>query len=228
MIREIVTATRQRVSVTTVVLWMLSLGAVYYFTENFALVAGLTTAYLFTGGLDLLGDVPGVDERWLKAAMALVVGGISALWLWVELSSTAEDAWLPALALVGSLWLALDVRADFVQGRHLDRTDEFDDLSSAEAMLVIQHGNLVADKLQAEPMTVEQLADACDLTASRVEDVIDLCGHDGSIYPVDPDAEQPRYALDEQKMGLSGLGRQAAGGLSGLLSRFVRPFTEQF
>ncbi|ERG88786.1 MAG: hypothetical protein J07HX5_00932 [halophilic archaeon J07HX5] len=229
MIRDLTTAVRQRVSRTTVALWALTLCAVYFFTGDIALVAGIMIAYLFIGGMDLLGDVPGVDERWVKAAVPVVVGAVSGVWLWLELSSPATgDVWPPVLALVACLWLALDVRANFVQDRRLGRTDEFDDLSSAEAVLVMQHGHLVADHLQDGPMTVDELAAACDLTVSRVEEVIDLFGRDGSIYPVDSDAEHPRYALDEQRIGLSGLGRQAAGGLSGLISRLLRPFTEQF
>ena len=137
------------------------------------------------------------------------------------------------VAVGGGLWLLLDTRADFVQGRRFDRAADPDDLSSREAMLLVQHAALVADRLDEGPKTVPELAAACDLTESRVRDTIEIAGHDGAIYPVDdPGADEdadgePRYALDDRKMGFSGLGRQAAGGLSGLARRLVRPFVSQ-
>ncbi len=221
-------ALRRRVSLRTGLLWILSLAVVYFFTTNLSMVIGIAAAYLFVGTTDLLADVPGVDERWVKTGFAVFLGAASTGWLWYTLFAADGQAWLPLAAVVVSLWLVLDVRADFVQGRRLDSPDEFEDMTSAEAMLVMQHAHLVVQTLQDEPMTVLELATACDLTPSRVEDVIDVASEDGTIYPVDPDTDEPRYAVDERKLGASGLGRQAVGGLSGLLARIARPLTDQF
>lgn len=221
-------AVRRRLSLRTGVLWLLSFAIVYYFTNNLATVAGIAMAYLFVGAMDLLGDLPEVDERWAKAAFAVTLGAASTAWLWYTLFVTAGRAWLPLAAVAVSVWLILDVRADFVQNRRFDTTEEFEEMTSAEAMLVMQHAHLVVETLQDEPMTVPELATACDLTVSRVEDVIDIADRDGTIYPINPEAGQPRYAVDEQQLGVSGLGRQAVGGLSGLATRVSRPFTDQF
>jgi hypothetical protein len=220
----------QRLSVRDVGLWVLFAGTVYALTGDIELIAAATSAYLFAGAMDLLRDVPTVDERWFKAGVAVLTLGVSSLWLAVEVSSSATvgDRWLPALAVVASAWLVLDARADFVQ--RVKRTDQFEQMDTAEFLLAMQHGRLVADELRDGPMTVPELAAACDLTASRVETAIEVFGTDGTVHPVDPDPEtdQQRYALDEERVGVSGVGRLAAGGVSGLLKRLYRPFVEQF
>ncbi|WP_336326771.1 hypothetical protein [Halovenus sp. HT40] len=221
---------RQRFSVSSVVMWVLTIAVVYVLTENVAVVLGIFAAYLFTSGMDLLRDVPAVDERWVKSASGILAGAASTAWLWLELfpRGTVGEVWPPLLAIAACVWLLLDARADFVQDRHIARSGNADDLSSAEAMLVMQHARLVADELEAGPKTAAELAEACDLTVSRVEDVIDIAGQDATIYAVDSNADEPRYALDERKMGLSGFGRTAASGLTGLLNRLARPFVEGF
>jgi hypothetical protein len=134
---------------------------------------------------------------------------------------------LPVLAVLGGCWLLLDARADFVQGRRLTGPDEFEDLDGGEAMLVMQHLRLVAEELEDAPKTVPEIAAGCDLTESRVRQALELAGRDDTIYPVG-DEEPRRYALDQQKLGLSGVSRQAAGGVTGILRRLVRPLVDQF
>ena len=221
---------RNRFSLRSAILWALTLAVVYAVTDSYEVIVWVVIAFLFSEGMDLLRDLPGVDERWVKAGFAALLGVASTAWLWLEVmeSTAVADLFVPALAIAASVWLILDARADFVQDRRLGTSEEFDDLSSSEAMLVMQHAHLVAEELEAGPKTVAELAEACDLTVSRVEDVIDIAGQDTTIYAVDPDADDPRYALDEEKMGLSGLGRQAAGGFAGLARRLVRPFVEGF
>ena len=210
----------------------------YLATGNASLVAGILTAVVITEAVDVLEAMPGVDERWVKAGFSLVFLALSAFWLWADLREPTTDGlvWAPIAAVGGGLWLLLDTRADFVQGRRFDRADDLadaNDLSSREAMLLIQHASLVADHLEGEPKTVPELAAACDLTESRVQDAIEIAGHDGTIYPVDDPAAdegadgEPRYALDDRQMGLGGLSRQVAGGLAGLARRLVRPFVDQ-
>lgn len=229
----------RRLSVRGVFKWALLLGGLYAVTGNASLVAGILTAVVITEAVDVLNAVPGVDERWVKAGFAVVFLAISGVWLWADLREPTSDGfvWVPVVAVGGALWLLLDTRADFVQGRRggeANGTDDLDELSSREAMLLIQHTSLVADHLREGPKTIPELAVECDLTESRVRDAIEIAGDDGTVYPVDdPGADedadsQPRYAVDDRKLGVGGFGRQAAGGLSGLARRLVRPFVSQF
>ena len=234
---------RQRLSVRSLSKWTLLLGGLYFVTGNASLVAGLLTAMVITEAVDVLNAVPGVDERWVKAGFSVVFLAISGFWLWADLREPTSDGfvWAPIAAVGGGLWLLLDTRADFVQGRRVSEpsglgdTDNLDDLSNREAMLLIQHASLVANHLSdGEPKTVPELAAECDLTESRVRDTIEIAGDDGTVYPVeDPTADadadgQPRYTVDDRMLGVGGFGRKAAGGLSGLARRVVRPFVDQF
>jgi hypothetical protein len=222
---ELVSVIRQRISVVSLAAWALLVAVVLAVTGDVAVVALVVFAYLYAEAIGVLRTVPGIDERWVSGAIGTLATAASVVWLWTELSqsATVESVWPAVAALVAGCWLLLDTWADFVEGRRLSTDDAFDDLSGGEAMLVMQHGSLVADELQAEPKTVSELAEACDLTESRVRHVTELFGHDDTIYPVDPTAENPRYAVDEQKLGATALGRQAAGGLGALLDRISRP-----
>jgi len=228
---------KQRLSVSGVLKWVILFGGLYLATGNASLVAGIGSAVVITEAVDVLEALPGVDERWVKAGFAVVFVALSGVGLWADLREPTSDGVVWPVAAIGvGLWLLLDTRADFVQGRRFGDPgppDERDELSGREAMLLIQHAGLVADRLGEGPKTVPELAAACDLTESRVRDAIEIAGHDGTIYQVDEpaadeDAVEPRYALDDRKMGFSGFGRQAAGGLSGLARRVVRPFVSQF
>jgi hypothetical protein len=225
---------RQRLSVSGIFKWTLVLGGIFAVTRNVALVVGLLTAAVITETVEILNAVPGVDQRWVKAGFSVVFLATSGVWLWADLQTPTRDytVWFPVLAVVGGLWLLLDTRADFVQGHQFGgaETVTADDLSSREAMLLIQHTSLVADHLGDGPKTIPELATDCDLTESRVREAIEIAGDDGTIYPTgeSTDDGQPRYALDDRKMGVSGFGRLAAGGLSGIVRRAVRPFVSQF
>jgi len=230
---------RQRLSVRTLVKWALLLGGLYLVTGNASMVAGLLTAVVITEAVDMLNAVPGVDERWVKAGFSVVFLAISGIWLWADLREPTTDGfvWFPVAAVGGGLWLLLDTRADFVQGRRVGESgglSDLDDLSSREAMLLIQHTSLVADHLKEGPKTVPELAADCDLTESRVREAIEIAADDGTVYPVDdPTADgdadgEPRYAVDDRLLGVGGFGRKAAGGLSGFARRVVRPFVDQF
>jgi len=216
--------------VVSAVGYLLTVAAVLVITDDVAIVLGVTGAILFTEFVDTLQDVPGVDERWAKAALGTLVTVGSTGWLWVEFQgAVATDQLLvPALAVLGGCWLVLDARADFVQGRRLGCSDAFDEMDAGEAMLIMQHMRLVAEALEDGPKSIPAIASECDLTESRVQQAIELAGRDDTIYPVDTDGDPRRYALDQRKMGLTGVGQQAASGVTGLLRRFVRPFVDQF
>lgn len=230
MSASLVTVFRERYSLRGVLTWLLVLAAVLLVTETPATTLGIAGSFLLLELMGVARTLPGVDERWLTGGFAVLASIASGVWLWLTLagSVTRSDVLLPALAVAGSLWLLLDARADFVQGQPTEDTSAYDDMTAAEAMLISQHSRLVVESLQNGPKTVSELADACDLTPSRVRDVIEVVGDSGAIYAVDPAAEQSRYALDEGKLGLTGLGRQARSGTSNLLRRFARPFVELF
>ncbi|MEA1930297.1 MAG: hypothetical protein U9O06_01970 [Euryarchaeota archaeon] len=225
---------RQRVDAVSALKWAILLGLIYAVTRNLSLILGLLTALLVTETIDILEVHPAVDERWVKVGLGGVLLALSCLWLWGELQepTAARRLWVPILALGGSLWVLLDARADFVQGRRFDgrrfHTEPDDEPSASDVMVLSQHAQLIANSVREGPKTVGELAADCDLTESRVREAIEIAGEDGTIYPVDPDADDPRYALDEGKMGASGVGRLAAGGVSSVLRRLARPFVDQF
>jgi len=102
-------------------------------------------------------------------------------------------------------------------------SDEPDDMSASEVMLVMNHAHLVVEELKQGPKTVTELADACNLTESRIREVLDFGTDDGMIYPVDTDTSDTtkRYALDESKVG--GLAFVRSNGKR-ILRRLARPF----
>ena len=225
MLAELAAVLRERLSPVSLAAWVLLVTVVLAVTGDVVVVTLLSSAYLYAEAIALLRTVPGVDERWVGAGTGAVAGVASVVWLWTALSrsATVESVWLPAAAVLASGWLLLDTWADFLEGRTLDTDDGFEELDGAETMLVMQHGSLVANELRAGPKTVPELAKACDLTESRVRQVVELFGRDDTLYPVDPAADTPRYAVDEQKLGATGLGRQAAGGFGTLFGRILRP-----
>ncbi|MFC7058579.1 hypothetical protein [Halovenus salina] len=228
MSSPLVQAVRSRLSVRPILLWAVSLAFVVAVTEDLVVVLAIAAGFAGSEALDVLVDVPGIDERWAKAALGLVVTVAGGVWLWVELSgATSVETVFPALALATGLWLTLDARADFVQGRRVTEPDT-DEMEAGEAMLAMQHIRLVATEIQTGPKTVSELATACDLTESRVRTAIDLASEDGTVYPVETDADDPRYALDEQKIGATGVGQLLGGGLWTLVSRLARPLVDQF
>lgn len=227
---DVLTAVRQRYSVFGLVAWVLVTSGVYLWTNNPALVLGIGTGFAITESMRILQSTPSVDERWFKAAVgaAMAVGG--AGWVWYRLTATPASGslWVPVFAVVGGFWVVLDARADFLQGRRFgadDDMDALDELAAGEAMLVMQHVGVVADELQDDPKTIEELATACDLTESRIREAIEVASHEGTIYQVESDpADDPTYAVDDQKVGASGLGRVAANGVG----RITRPVVSLF
>ena len=90
-------------------------------------------------------------------------------------------------------------------------------------MLVMNHAHLVVEELKQEPKTVAELANACDLTESRVREALDVGTDDGMIYRVDSERDDggERYALDESKVGSVAFVRSNG---KRILRRLARPF----
>ena len=225
---------RQRVDAMSALKWALLLGVIYGVTQNLSLILGLLTGVVVIETVDILELHPGVDERWVKVGLGGFLLVVSGVWLWSSLQEPPSIShWLPVVAIAGSVWVLLDARADFVQGRQLDgrrfhTPEPDDDLSASEVMLLTQHAHLVGKALREEPKTVAELAVACDLTESRVREAIQIVGDGGTIYSVDSALDDPRYALDEGNMGASGVGRLAVGVATSFGRRLLRPFVDQF
>jgi len=171
----------------------------------------------------ILGETPTVDSRWVGIGLGAFITAASLAWLGWELTVTAEPggpAWFPALTALLGVWFLLDARADFADSTE---SDEPDDMSASEVMLVMNHAHLVVEELKQGPKTAAELADACDLTESRVREVLDFGIEDGMIYPVDTDTNDAakRYALDESKVSGFAFVRSNE---ERILRRLARPF----
>jgi hypothetical protein len=227
----ITTALRRRISFREVLLYLLILAAVFLFTDSIVTVVGIAFAWLFVAGTNLLRDTLGVDERLVKVGFAVLWTVASVVWIWFERSILLTDVRnsLPILAVVVGLWLLLDARADFVQNRRRTTPDGFNNKEPdfGDVMLIMIHLRLVADELSSGPKTVSQLASACNITESRVREAIEAVSDDGTIYQVDNTTDEPRYAVDEQKLGASGFGLKATGGITSMVNRVIRPLREQ-
>jgi hypothetical protein len=228
---EIVTALRRRVSVVSLALWGLLFAITVTLAERPQIIVAIAAAYLAVVGIRVSRDVPGADERRVKAGVGLLAVVASVGWL-LGRGSTAETALLPGLAAVAGGWLALDARADLAEGRRAGETagESADGVDSTldDPVRFARHTNRLSSELEERPKTVSELASACDLSESRVRDLVELAGQDGTIHPVDPDSDDPRYALDSRQLGLGGVGRKATAGTRGALGRLIRPLTALF
>jgi len=171
----------------------------------------------------ILRETPTVDSRWVGVGLGAFITVASLAWLGWELTATTGTGgpvWFPALTALIGVWFLFDARADFADSTS---SDEPDDMSASEVMLVMNHAHLVVEELKQGPKTVTELADACNLTESRIREVLDFGTDDGMIYPVDTDTSDTtkRYALDESKVG--GLAFVRSNGKR-ILRRLARPF----
>lgn len=207
--------------------YILSLGAflalVYGVTQDIGTVLVIAFGLAFVEMFSILRETPTVDSRWVGIGLGVFITVASLAWLGWELTIAAETggpAWFPALTALIGVWFLFDARADFADGAE---SDELDDMSASEVMVVMNHAHLVVEELKQGPKTVAELADACDLTESRVHEVLDFGIDDGMIYPVETDTSDTakRYALDESKVG--GLAFVRSNGKR-ILRRLARPF----
>jgi len=199
------------------------LALAYGVTQDIETVLIIAFALAIVEMISILRETPTIDSRWVGVGLSVFITVASLAWLGWELTAAAEPggpAWFPALTALIGVWFLLDARADFADGTESDKPD---DMSASEMMLVMNHAHLVVEELKQGPKTVAELADACDLTESRVREVLDFGTDDGMIYPVDTDtsATAKRYALDESKVGSLAFIRSNA---KRILRRLARPF----
>ncbi|WP_254545530.1 hypothetical protein [Halomarina pelagica] len=132
-------------------------------------------------------------------------------------------AWFPVLTTLGGLWLLLDAACDRRYGpRDRSRRSALDDVDQSEFMLYATHANLVVQELRRGPRTIEELAAACDLTESRVEEALEAAA--GGIVHRRGD----RYVVDEAKLGAWAFVRDGGRGLARLPVRAARRAARPF
>lgn len=195
---------RDRLTVRHLLPMVAFLALFYGFTRSLETTAAIAFSMVLVESIDVLREAPGVDDRWVGVGIGTFVTVVSLAWLFFELTDPTETGWrqwFPALTALVGLWFLLDARRDFAEGRK--RRPERDELNASETMRVMNHAHLVVEELRERPKTVPELADACDLTESRVREALKIASDDDMVYRVD-DAERDdseRYALDESKVG---------------------------
>ncbi|WP_049906986.1 hypothetical protein [Halovivax asiaticus] len=225
MLDALVRTARERLTIRHVLGYVAAVAIVYGISQNGSLVLGIATAFVITEAMAVVREAPGIDGRWAGVGIGVFVTGLSLVWFAYEYAVPASDGplWFPALTAGVGVWFMLDARRDFIEGRRRDGAQPADDMTSSEAMIVMNHAHLVSTELESGPKTIPELAAACDLTESRVREVIDVVGDNETIYPVDDQSADgaTRYALDESKMGTVAFVRSIVGPAA---RRLVRPF----
>lgn len=214
---DVVRSARRRLTPRNALLSALVLALAYGLTREVETVVGIAFGLAVIETVQILAETPSVDDRWVGLGIGAFVTGLSLVWFGYELtaaSDTGGPAWFPALTALVGVWFLLDARSG---GQSY--ADNPDDMGFNEMLTVMNHASLVVEELKDSPKTVSELADACDLTESRVREALAVGTDDGAVYRVDDDEE--RYALDESMMGPAAFVR-----LNGkrVLARLARPF----
>lgn len=178
-------------------------------------VAVVAAVGLFGEAVALLDDTTGVDGRHVQGAVGLVVvaGGLALSYS--VLTGGSGALWFPVGATAVGAWLVADAAADLYHGR-TGGSDGPPEPSSGEVMVLMSHAHLVSEKLEDGPRTVPELATACDLTESRVEETLAYLTDSGVVS-----ADGDRYVLREEHTGVVAFLR---GVVTGLVRRAARPF----
>lgn len=103
----------------------------------------------------------------------------------------------PALLFAGSMWLVVSAYQEDEISQHIS----VEETSSSEAIVRLQHAQLVVEELQSGPKTVAELAKNCDLTESRVRQALEILKSKDAVYLTDDGSRDSKYAVDESKFG---------------------------
>ncbi|UPM42032.1 hypothetical protein [Halocatena salina] len=180
------------------------------------MLIGFAIALVVTECITVFQNTPEVDQRYVKGVIGVGVIGGSLLMAYSLVVGSSGPMWFPVLTSIGGVWLLADVYADFRRGEGAN-AGQSEDLSSADVMLLSNHGHLVANVLEDEPHTVEQLAAECDLTESRVREALDYMERSGVVAH---DGQQ--YVLREENVGLWAFVRNIVAGTA---RRIARPLS---
>ncbi|MFB6120640.1 MAG: hypothetical protein ABEJ68_05940 [Halobacteriaceae archaeon] len=171
------------------------------------LVAFLVTAVALEV-VDAARHTDDVNAALVSAAMG-VVPALGGAYFLLTRSGGVPGAVLGVVGVVAGAWMVLDGLTASRRGEDRTPTDEGIDVDAE--VVAMTHGSLLVEELRDGPQTVPQLADAADLTESRVEDALDRMTTAGIVTETDEG-----YALDESAMGATGLTRRA-------VRRLLRP-----
>lgn len=168
------------------------------------------------GVLLFLNGVPGIDGRYVKAGIGgLVLLESIVMGYLVVTGRNGPVGGILLLALIGG-WIVLDARYDFRHGtKSASQISPQEDISAAEGMLLMNHAHLITEELKNGPRTVPELADACDMTESRVRNALDMAKQAGTIHQ-----RGERYILDESQQSRIGAIQKIA---MDLIRRIARP-----
>lgn len=178
------------------------------FGSELDVAVGVGVAIVWTELLRTMRETPGVDARHVKLSVGvLAVIGSGVLVALGTVESTSAVA-LTAGTTVAGCWLILDAVADIRRGTVPQRHDDGSSLKIGFQSYVAK---LIVDELEQGPKNVTELAEACDLTESRVRDGIELLEDSGVVV-----SRGAGYELDGSHVGgraflrlnLSRLGRR--------------------
>lgn len=186
------------------------------------LLVGFAAALVVSEVVALLRDTPEIDQRYVRAGIGLAVVAGSLAMGYGALTGESVALWLPTGLVVFGVWLVVDAAAALYRGSVPDAgTGREEELSSAEVMLLMSHAHLVSDELEDGPRTVPELAAACDLTESRVEETLEHLVDSGVVSAESGPGGRERYVLHEERTGVVAFLRQL---LFGAVALATRPF----
>lgn len=204
MMRQVIDVARREYSVFDVLLTGVLLAALYAAIESVAVVAGVGVGLVVLALVNVATKLPTLSDRSVRISAGLAMALASGGWLIYEfVTSVGAESAIPAVLFVGSIWLVVQA----FRGPVTRERPVADDVSSAEAMVRLQHARLVAKELRRGPKTVTELADDCDLTESRVRQALKMLEDDDAVYVTDHDEDESRYAVRESELGTMGFFR---------------------
>jgi hypothetical protein len=152
-------------------------------------VAAVVATVALAESAEIGRGIPAVDGRHLRGVLGVGLAGLGALAV-VGTSGPLVGEFLVAVGV----WVALDALYALRAGIRPAPNREDDD--AGEVLLTLQVGHLVAEELADGPKTVPELATACDLTESRVRDVLDRHRRAGVVS-----RDGDRWILEESRVG---------------------------
>lgn len=198
MVEKLVDVIRREYSIYDLLLAGAFLVLLYTIIESAVVVAGIGIGLLVIALMNVVTKLPDVPSRSGRIARSAVLLIVSASWFVYGLATGAGiENGIPAILLVGAVWLVItEVRSDVTQEHTATEA-----VSSTEAMVQLQHTQLVIEELQRGPKTATELANDCDLTESRVKQALQILTDDDGVYVIDHDEGTPKYAVNESKLG---------------------------
>lgn len=180
----------------------------FEFTWTQALV--VTVVVLVGESAELAHPLPGIDERQFRLGLGLVTVAAGGVAYWAQ-----GNVAVAAVGFGGGGWLTLDALYT-LRNSIQSSPDEMTDAGTSDVFLLMQVSHLVADELKDGPKTVPELAEACDMTESRICEALEYHERAETTY-----RDGNQWHLDESKIGLWAFVRDNT---RRVLTRLLRPF----